>query len=70
MRMESEMEKSNSIGFCGFISIIFVIAKITGYIDWNWLIVLFPLTISAIIIFAMLTVAALAVIVEAIVGKK
>jgi len=31
---------------------------------------LFPLTISAIIIFAMLTVAALAVIVEAIVGKK
>lgn len=34
---------SGGIGLCGILTIIFVIAKITGYITWNWWWVFSPL---------------------------
>lgn len=34
--------KSSGIGFFGLLTILFIGLKLTGYIDWNWWIVLSP----------------------------
>lgn len=43
----SNSSSSNSgIGLTGILTIVFIILKLTGYIDWSWLWVLSPLWIS------------------------
>jgi len=37
-------------GYLGLLSLIFVVAKLTGYIDWSWWIVLLPMLIIPVII--------------------
>lgn len=34
------------IGFCGILTIVFIILKLIGVIDWSWLWVLCPLWLS------------------------
>jgi ascorbate-specific PTS system EIIC-type component UlaA len=34
------------IGFVGLLTIVFIVLKLTGYIDWSWLWVLSPIWIS------------------------
>ena len=29
--------KSGGIGFCGLLTIVFIMLKLTGVIDWSWL---------------------------------
>jgi len=36
----------SGIGFCGLLTIVFIILKLLGKIDWSWLWVLAPLWIS------------------------
>jgi hypothetical protein len=36
----------NGIGFCGLLTIVFVVLKLIGYISWSWVWVLSPLWIS------------------------
>lgn len=46
------MNNSNSkgsIGFTGLLTIVFIILKLCGVIDWSWLWVLSPLWISFVI---------------------
>mgnify|MGYP000222453973 CR=1 FL=1 len=31
------------IGFCGMLAIVFIALKLTGFIDWPWLLVLSPI---------------------------
>lgn len=31
------------IGFCGLLAIVFIALKLTGFIDWPWLLVLSPI---------------------------
>ena len=33
----------SSIGFFGLLGIVFIVLKLTGYIDWSWWIVLSPI---------------------------
>lgn len=47
---------TNSIGFFGLLTLIFITLKLTGYIDWSWWLVLLPLFIPVIIIFAILAI--------------
>jgi len=50
------------IGFLGFLTILFVGLKLTGYIAWSWFWVLFPVIIIPIIVvgfFLFLFIAAL-----------
>ena len=47
--MEKEIDKSG-IGFVGLLTIVFIVLKLTNFIDWSWWWVLSPLWISAIII--------------------
>lgn len=37
--------KYESTGFCGLLTIAFIVLKLTGFIDWSWLWVLSPLWI-------------------------
>ena len=47
---------TNSIGFFGLLTLIFITLKLTGYIDWSWWLVLLPLFIPVIIIFVILAI--------------
>lgn len=44
------------IGFCGLLTIVFIILKILGFIQWSWLWVLSPLWIPFAVIFAIVVI--------------
>lgn len=46
MKTENTKVVYKGIGFAHILTIIFVIAKIVGYIDWSWWLVLLPSIIS------------------------
>ena len=43
---ESKGSYSSGIGFCGLLTIAFIVLKLTGYINWSWWWVLSPLWIE------------------------
>jgi len=47
-----------NIGFFGLLTILFVIAKITGYVAWSWWLVFSPMFVGLLFVFV---IAALAV---------
>ena len=56
MRSNNSNSKSNGgIGFCGLLTIVFIVLKLVWVIEWSWLWVLAPLWGS----FAILAVAAI-----------
>jgi hypothetical protein len=42
---------SGGIGFCGMLTIVFVVLKLTNIISWSWWWIFAPLWIPAILIF-------------------
>lgn len=54
--------QSGGIGFCGLLTIVFIVLKLTHYIDWSWWWVLSPFWIPlAIVLSAILIVLVLQV---------
>lgn len=47
---------AGGIGFCGLLTIAFIILKLTGVISWSWLWVLAPIWIPTAIVLAVLLV--------------
>ena len=47
---------AGGIGFCGLLTIAFIILKLTGVISWSWLWVLAPIWIPTVIVLAVLLV--------------
>ena len=47
---------SSGMGFSGWLTILFVGLKLTGYITWPWVWVLSPLWISLLIVLAILAI--------------
>ena len=43
MQNSSNNSSSGGIGFFGLLGIVFIVLKLTGYIDWSWWIVLSPI---------------------------
>lgn len=41
---------SGGIGFTGLLTIVFIVLKLLGKIDWSWLWVLSPLWLSAVLV--------------------
>lgn len=41
--MSKESASSSGIGFTGLLTIVFIVLKLTGYIDWSWWWVTAPL---------------------------
>lgn len=50
MSSETKVSYSGGIGFTGLLTIVFVILKLLGKIDWSWWWVLSPLWISFILV--------------------
>ena len=48
----SNNSKGSSIGFCGLLTIVFIVLKLTNYIDWWW--VTSPLWIPIAILLAVI----------------
>lgn len=42
-KMSTSNNSTGGIGFCGLLSIVFIILKLTHFIDWSWWWVLSPL---------------------------
>jgi membrane protein YdbS with pleckstrin-like domain len=59
----SSSSSSGGIGFTGLLTIVFIVLKLTKYIDWSWWWVLSPIWIGAAIALVFVLVAVLAVIV-------
>ena len=56
MRSNNSNSKSNGgIGFCGLLTIVFIVLKLVGVIEWSWLWVLAPLW-GSFAIFAVATI--------------
>lgn len=43
---DKQVEVRGGIGFFGLLTLIFVVAKITGHIDWSWFWVFSPVIFS------------------------
>lgn len=41
--MSNGNSNGGGIGFCGMLAIVFIALKLTGFIDWPWLLVLSPI---------------------------
>ena len=48
--MSNNNSSNGGIGFCGLLTIVFIVLKLTNYIDWSWWWVLSPLWIPFIIV--------------------
>ena len=46
---DNNSSSSGGIGFCGLLTIVFIILKLCGVINWSWWWVLAPMWISTII---------------------
>lgn len=53
--MSSE-SSSGGIGFCGLLTIVFIVLKLTKYIDWSWLWVFSPLWIPVALLLLVLLI--------------
>ena len=51
---DSKSSPQGGIGFFGLLTIVFIVLKLTGYIDWSWFWVLSPLLAPVIIIFTVM----------------
>ena len=72
--MERNTDNKNSsstaggIGFCGLLTIAFIVLKLTGVIDWSWLWVLAPIwiptAIAAVVLLVFLAIVIYAAVKE------
>lgn len=60
---EKEKAKSGGIGLSGILGIVFIVLKLCGVIDWNWVWVLapfwIPLVLGLLILIVILTITAI-----------
>lgn len=63
MSSTTQPAASGGIGFCGLLTITFIVLKLTGFIDWSWWWVLAPLWIPIGLVLGVLIVAGLVALV-------
>ena len=54
---DNSSSSSGGIGFCGLLTIVFIVLKLTDYIAWSWWWVLSPLWIGFAVLIAVLLIA-------------
>jgi hypothetical protein len=54
---DSSSSASGGIGFCGMLTIVFIVLKLIGKIDWSWWWVLSPVWILTILVLTILIAA-------------
>lgn len=53
---DNNSSSSGGIGFCGLLTIVFIILKLCGVIAWSWWWVLSPLWISTILVIIIIAI--------------
>lgn len=48
--MSESNNKSGGVGFVGLLAIVFIVLKLTNFIDWSWLWVLSPIWILVVVL--------------------
>ena len=54
--MDNSKASGGGIGFCGLLTIVFIVLKLLGVIQWSWVWVLSPIWIPLIIIIILLII--------------
>lgn len=54
--MKETNDRSGGVGFCGLLTVAFIVLRLTGYIDWDWWLVLAPLWVPMLILFLVFVV--------------
>lgn len=57
MSKSNNTNLSGGIGFTGLLTIVFIVLKLVGVIDWSWLWVLSPIWIDLLVVFCVFLVA-------------
>lgn len=64
MNNERNNTTAGAIGFCGLLAVAFIVLKLTGAINWNWLWVLAPIWIPTAITLAIIVTVLIVVLVK------
>jgi len=64
--MSQEITVNGGIGFTGLLTIVFIVLKLLGKIDWSWWWVLSPLWISASFVILLVIILLLIAVISAI----
>jgi len=62
--MSTTTKSSSGIGFTGMLTILFIGLKLTGYINWSWWLVLFPLWIGLALVIGILLIVIIGFIIK------
>lgn len=54
--MDNNKASGGGIGFCGLLTIVFIVLKLLGIIQWSWIWVLSPIWIPLIIVIILLII--------------
>ena len=54
--MKETNTRSGGVGFCGLLTVAFIVLRLTGHIDWDWWWVLAPLWVPMLVLFALFVV--------------
>ena len=60
----SNSSSSTGIGFTGLLTIVFIVLKLTGYINWSWLWVLSPIWITTVIVIILIIIYLIVVLIK------
>lgn len=55
--MRNNRESTGGIGFTGLLTIVFIVLKLCGVIDWSWIWVLSPIWIVTVLIIVIVFIA-------------
>lgn len=61
---ENSRSTASGVGFCGLLTIAFIVLKLTGFISWSWLWVLAPLWTPTGIVLAAIVVVLIVVLIK------
>ena len=64
MNNERNNTTAGGIGFCVLLTVAFIVLKLTGVINWSWLLVLAPIWIPTAITIAIIVIVLVAVLVR------
>lgn len=65
-----ETHKTGGVGYLGWLSLIFIVLKLTGYINWSWWYVLAPVWVPFAIVFGLLALVLIALTIVTCFSKR
>lgn len=70
VKVWAETHKTGGVGYLGWLSLIFIVLKLTGYINWSWWYVLAPVWVPFAIVFGLLALVLVALAIVTCFSKR